>query len=299
MFSRKLRSADTMWGYLFSAPFILTFLFFISYPLILSLKLSFLDINILQPERAKFVGIGNYIAAVQDPLFWQSIFNVLYNQAIFITTSFAVAFLLAVLLKEIPVWGSFFRTVYFLPVITSITVAMILLQYLANPAGPVQSLLIHWGWLGEGVFWTFSPWLPMPVLAIFNSWKWFGIQMVIFLGGMYAINPELYEAAEMDGAGWWRRLFSITVPLLKPQILFVLTVNLINGMQMFTEVFMNFDLYGGPYHSALTPVLYLYGQGFDRMDIGYAATLGLMLAIVISVLTFLQWKLMNRPGNRR
>ncbi|GGE03924.1 permease [Marinithermofilum abyssi] len=296
MISGRKISSDTWWGYFFSLPFILTFAIFISYPLILSVKLSFLDINILQPEKARFVGIGNYVEALKDPLFWRSIFNVLYNQAIFIALSFVIALFLAVLLKEIRWGGSFFRTVYFLPVITSITVAMIMLEYLANPAGPIQTLLVQFGWIREGVFWTFSEWLPMPVLAVFNSWKWFGIQMIIFLGGLYAINPELYEAAAIDGAGWWRRLFSISLPQLKPQILFVLTVNLINGMQMFTEVFMNFDLYGGPYHAALTPVMYLYALGFDKNEMGYAATIGLLLAVVISILTFVQWKLLNRKG---
>lgn len=137
----------------------------------------------------------------------------------------------------------------------------------------------------------------MPVLAVFNSWKWFGIQMIIFLGGLLSIDKEIYEAARVEGAGWWTQFIKITLPLLKPQILFVLTMNIINGMQMFTEVFMVFDLNGGPYNSGLTPVLYLYKKGFNDMSMGYAATIGLLLAIVILILTTIQWKIVNRDDS--
>lgn len=147
--------------------------------------------------------------------------------------------------------------------------------------------------LSQPVFWKFEQWLPMPVIAVFSSWKWFGVQMIIFLGGIASINKSLFEAAEIDGASWWRKVSRITLPLLKPQIVFVLTINVINGLQMFTEVFMNFDLQGGPHHAALTPVLYLYQIGFEQMKMGQASTAGLLLAMVIFVLTTLQLKLTN------
>jgi len=121
--------------------------------------------------------------------------------------------------------------------------------------------------------------------------------MLIFLGGLLSINREVYEAAKVDGAGWWKQLLSITLPLLKPQILFVLTMDIINGMQMFTEVFMTFDLKGGPYNSGLTPVLYLYDKGFNDRSMGYASTLGLLLAVIILILTTIQWKLINRKSD--
>ncbi|MDQ0338665.1 ABC-type sugar transport system permease subunit [Caldalkalibacillus uzonensis] len=258
--------------------------------------MSFQDINVLQPERARFVGIENWINGIQDPLFWKALFNILYNQSIFIALTFVISLGMALLLKEITAGAGIFRTIYFLPVITSIAVAMIIFEFLASPNGPVQRIMMSVGLLDGPVFWTFSKWLPMPLLAIFNSWKWFAVQMMIFLGGLLTINKELYEAARVDGASWWTQFFRITLPLLKPQILFVMTMNVINGMQMFTEVFMIFDLQGGPYHAGLTPVLYLYKTGFDDMSMGYAATLGLLLAVVILILTTIQWKLINRHG---
>ncbi|WP_243734406.1 carbohydrate ABC transporter permease [Photobacterium lutimaris] len=195
------------------------------------------------------------------------------------------------MLNEITFLSSLFRTVLFIPVVTSITVAMIIFDFIAGPSGPIQSLMMDWNLLDSPIFWKFEKWLPMPVIAVFSAWKWFGVQMIIFLGGIASINRSLLEAADIDGAGWWRKITKIILPLIKPQIVFVMTINVINGLQMFTEVFMNFDLQGGPHNSALTPVLHLYQTGFEQMKMGEASTIGLLLAIVIFVLTMLQLKL--------
>ncbi|MFZ1873891.1 MAG: sugar ABC transporter permease [Chania sp.] len=286
-----MKNNNLMIGYLFLAPWIIYFLVFILYPFALSFQNSFLDINILSLESTKFVGMNNWVAVATDALFWRSLFNVIFNQVIFISLSFVLAIGLALLLHEITHFGGLFRTIMFIPVITSITVAMVIFNFLSSPTGPIQGLLLEWGWINGPVFWKFDQWLPMPLIALFSTWKWFGIQMIIFLGGIAGINQSLYEAASIDGASWWRKTWSITLPLLKPQIIFVMTMNIINGMQMFVEVLMNFDLYGGPYNSALTPVLYLYKTGFSDMKMGAASTIGLLLAAVIYLFTIVQLKL--------
>ncbi len=289
MMKRKKKFKEKqIWGYVFISPFIIYFCVFLLYPLYLAVQNSFFDINLLAPEKARFVGIQNWITSAVDPMFWKSIGNIVFNQTIFIVLSFVVAMFLALLLNEIKVGGSFFRTVYFMPMITSITVSMIIFQFLASPLGPIQSMLIQWGLLDEGVFWTFTKWLPMPMIAVFSVWKWFGISMVIFLGGLASVDKQIYEAANIDGAGWFRKVWNISIPMIKPQIVFVITMNIINGLQMFTESFMNFDLMGGRYNSALTPVLYLYGKGFDKMQMGEASAIGLLLAVIIFVLTRVQ-----------
>lgn len=293
---KRIRN-ETLWGYLFSLPWILYFLIFLTYPIFLAFKMSFLEVNVIHPEQAKFVGIANWVMAIQDPLFWKSIFNILYNQTIFIALTFLVAMITALLLKEIKKGAAIFRTIYFLPVVTSVTAAMIIFEFIVGTNGPIQQMLLQIGMIDKPLNWAFSKWLAMPVLAVFNSWKWFGIQMIIFLGGLLSIDKEIYEAARVEGASWWTQFIKITLPLLKPQILFVLTMNIINGMQMFTEVFMVFDLNGGPYNSGLTPVLYLYKKGFNDMSMGYAATIGLLLAIVILILTTIQWKIVNRDDS--
>lgn len=280
--------------YLFLTPWILYFLVFLLYPFFLSFQNSFLDINVLNPENTRFVGLGNWITVVADGKFWLSLFNVLFNQVIFVALSFFIALAAALMLNEISVLASLFRTILFVPVITSITVAMIIFDFLAAPTGPVQSALVSSGVMEQSVFWKFEQWLPMPVIAVFSSWKWFGVQMIIFLGGIASINKSLYEAADLDGASWWRKVTAITLPMIKPQIVFVLTINIINGLQMFVEVFMNFDLQGGPYNAALTPVLYLYQAGFEQMKMGQASTIGLLLALIIYALTMMQIKLTSK-----
>lgn len=291
--SKKKLSSKQKWSYIFIAPWIIYFLIFLIYPMYMALKNSFLDINLLQPEKAQFVGFQNWINAILDPLFWQSIFNILFNQVIFIALTFIIALALALILNEVKAFSSLFRTIYFIPVITSITVAMLIFNYLSGVNGPIQQFMLKANLMKNPIFWKMDKWLPMPILAVFNSWKWFGTSMIIFIGGLASIDRQVYEAASIDGASWHDTLFKITLPLLKPQIVFVLTMNIINGLQMFTEVFMNFDLTGGTYHSALTPVLYLYDKGFSKMQMGQACSMGLLLAVIIFVLTKLQNKILK------
>ena len=281
-------------AYLFLSPWVLFFLVFLLYPFFLSFQNSFLDVNVLNPENTRFVGLGNWMHVVSDHKFWLSLFNVLFNQIIFVTLSFVIALMAALMLNEIKFLASLFRTILFIPVITSITVAMIIFDFLSGPAGPIQESLLSMGILNNPVFWKFEQWMPMPMIAVFSAWKWFGVQMIIFLGGIASINKSLYEAADLDGASWWRKVTNITLPMIKPQIVFVLTINIINGLQMFVEVFMNFDLQGGPYNAALTPVLHLYQTGFEQMKMGEASTIGLMLALIIYTLTMMQMKLTSK-----
>ncbi|WP_193017396.1 carbohydrate ABC transporter permease [Proteus sp. FME41] len=293
-----MKNKNILVGYLFLFPWIIYFVVFILYPFFLSFQNSFLDINVLTPENTQFVGIKNWVEVSTDGLFWKSIFNVIFNQVIFVFLTFIVAMGMALLLHEVTHFGGVFRTIMFIPVITSITVAMIIFNFISSPTGPIQSLMLDWNMINAPVFWKFDEWLPMPMIAVFSTWKWFGIQMIIFLGGIASINRSLYEAADIDGASWLRKMWSITLPLLKPQIIFVMTINIINGMQMFVEVLMNFDLSGGPYNSALTPVLYLYKTGFSDVKMGMASTIGLLLATIIYIFTMLQLKLTQDKEHR-
>lgn len=289
-----MKKDNLITGYLFLAPWIVYFAVFLIYPFFLSFESSFLSVNILMPENTKFIGLTNWITVVTDFLFWKSLFNVVFNQVIFVSLSFVIGLGLALLLNEIKFLSSMFRTIMFIPVVTSITVAMIIFDFISGPSGPIQNTMVGANLLSEPVFWKFEEWLPMPVIAVFSAWKWFGVQMIIFLGGIASIDKSLFEAADIDGASWWRKTKKITLPMIMPQIVFVMTMNIINGLQMFIEVFMNFDLNGGPYQSALTPVLYLYQTGFEQMKMGEASTIGLMLACVIYLLTMMQLKITSK-----
>jgi ABC-type sugar transport system permease subunit len=288
------RIVEHRWGYIFVAPWVLIYLVFGVYPLVLSFYLTFFNYSFVRPQDLTFVGFGNWIDGLQDPLFWQSIFNIIYNQAIFIVLTIGLGLGTALLLKQITRGGRIFRTIYFIPVVTSVIVLMTLGSYMTSPTGPIQNLLQRLGLIDSPVFWQSSFWLPMPVIALINAWKWFGVSTVIMLAGLFAIDPQLYEAASLDGASAWQKFRSITVPQLMPQIFFLLVVDVINGLQMFGEVYAIFDLYGGNRHQALTPVLYLYAQAFDRSNMGYASTLGLQLAALIAFMTILQFRFLRQ-----
>jgi ABC-type sugar transport system permease subunit len=278
------------WGYIFISPWVILYAVFGIYPLLLSFFLTFFNYSFVNPEQRAFVGMGNWARGLTDPLFWVSVFNIGYNQTIFILLKNGLGLAAAVLVKQARFAGRFFRTVYFMPVLTSVMVLMVIGSYLASPTGPVQSILVDIGFLDGPVFWTFTRWLPMPIIALINTWKWFGISFVILLAGLYSIDPQLYEAASIDGASPRQQFLHITLPLLMPQMFFLFVVDVINGLQMFTEVFTLFNLQGGSENQALTPVLYLYGQAFDQANVGYASAIGLLLAALIAIVTFIQFR---------
>lgn len=281
------------WGYIFISPWVLLYAVFGIYPLVLSFYLTFFNYSFVRPDDLAFVGVGNWFRGLTDRLFWLSIFNILYNQVIFIALKNGLGLAAALLLKQIIWGGRIFRTIYFIPVLTSVIVLVTIGAYLVSPTGPVQNTLIRIGLLDQPVFWQSTYWLAMPVIALINTWKWFGISTIILLAGLFAIDPQLYEAASLDGANTWQKFRSITIPQLMPQIFFLLVVDFINGLQMFGEVYALFGISGGNYNQALTPVLYLYAQAFDRANIGYASTLGLLLALLIGVVTILQFRFLR------
>jgi ABC-type sugar transport system permease subunit len=291
------RMRQNYWGYVFILPWVILYTAFGLYPLVLSFYLTFFTYSFIQPEDFIFVGIGNWLRGIRDPLYWRGVFNIFYNQSIFIVLKNGLGLLAAVLLYKVVYFSKIFRTMYFMPVVVSVVVLMTIGEYLTSPGGPLQVMLVRSGVLSSPIFWKFDPWLPMPVIALINTWKWFGISTVILLAGLYSIDSQLYEAAAIDGAGGWEQFRYITIPQLRPQIFFLLVVDLIFGLQMFTEIFtIGFDVYGGVYNQALTPVLYLYAQAFDRSNIGYASAIGLLLALLIIFLTFIQFKVFPQEG---
>ncbi len=279
------------WGYIFISPWVVLYLIFGVYPLVLSFFLTYFNYSFVNPGAQAFVGLGNWIRGVSDPLFWKGISNIVVNQTIFILLKNGLGLLIAALLFRVRFGGRFFRTVYFLPVLTSTVVLMTVGDRLTSPTGPLQHILLSMGLISDPIFWKADPNLPMIVIALINTWKWFGISVIILLAGMYGIDQRVYEAAQVDGASGWKLFRHITLPSLRPQLFFLLVVDVINGLQMFGEVYaLGFDVYGGVNHQALTPVLYLYAVAFDRSNMGYASTLGLLLALLIAIVTIFQFR---------
>lgn len=285
------------WGYIFVAPWVVGFAVFSVYPLWLGIKMSFMNYNLVAPQAIKFIGFENWINSLTNALFWKSLLNMLYNQSIFIILTFFIALLVAYLLFRIShgnkFWNAFFRSAYFVPTITSVVVVMLVLGNITAPYGPIQTLLVKWHILSVPIVWNLTPILIMPVIAVITSWMSFGMQAIILLGGLGTVPPEYTEAARIDGAKEGTIFWRIIFPLLRPQIIFIMVMNAIGGLQMFTQVYVNFGSTGGPDQAGMTPVLYIYDEGLGKFQMGFASTLGFVLSGIIIIATVLTLRLLQ------
>lgn len=269
--------------YLFIAPAVLLFLAFILYPIISSLLLSFQ--TRIGPENV-FVGFENYARLFGDRLFYTALGNTFLILIVQVPIMLTLALGLAVLLNS--ALGSlkgFFRVAYFMPAITALVAYAIIFAILLNQDfGAINYLLSLVGidpvpWLTSG-FWA----KVSLILAL--TWRYTGYNMVIFLAGLQGISQDLYEAAAVDGATRWRQFVSITVPQLRPVILFTVVLSTIGTLQLFDEPFVLTD--GGPNNATLTIAMYLYQNGFQFFDFGYASAIAYVLVVLIAALSFFQ-----------
>lgn len=284
---RSVRSA-----YLLISPYLLFLAVFLIYPVFFSIWLTFHDWNIVSPE-IPFVGLENYRRLIGDELFYKALWNTFRFIMINIPLQIVLALLLAVALNQ-PIKGrGFFRAAYFLPVVTSGVVISFLWSWmLSTDDGIINEVL---GWFGIGpIPWLTSETWSIPSIAWVAAWKNLGYYVVIFLAGLQSIPKTLYEAARIDGAGPVQIFFRITLPMLNPAMLLVLVMSTINGFQLFTEPFIMTG--GGPANSSLSVVMYIYKNAFQSLDMGYAATIGLALALIILTVSLLQKKLLERDA---
>src|SRR5574337_161441 len=261
--SMKKRSERA--GYWFVLPYVLFFLMFVAYPLVFSFILIFHRWNIVTPME--WVGLKNFARLMVDPLFFKAMTNTFTFLLIHIPLQIVVALGFALALNSNIKFRSFFRAVYFLPVVVSGVVVTILWQQLyAYDAGFLNRLLTAVGI--SRVPWIISPEMAMPSIAIMATWKNVGIYIVLFLVGLQNIPRELYESASLDGATTTRKFFHITLPMLNPTIVVVLVLSTIGGFSLFVEPYVLTG--GGPMQSTLSGVLYIYNHAFYFGHMGYA-----------------------------
>lgn len=272
-------------GYWFVLPYVLFFLMFVAYPLVFSFILIFHRWNIVTPME--WIGLKNFARLLVDPLFFKAMTNTVTFLLIHIPLQIVVALGFALALNSNIRFRSFFRAVYFLPVVVSGVVVTILWQQLyAYDAGFLNRLLTV-----VGIFrvpWIISPEMAMPSIAIMATWKNVGIYIVLFLVGLQNIPRELYESASLDGATTTRKFFHITLPMLNPTIVVVLVLSTIGGFSLFIEPYVLTG--GGPMQSTLSAMLYIYNQAFYFNHMGYAAALGFVFAFIILIVVLLQRK---------
>lgn len=282
-------------AYLFLAPALFVLAAFFLLPVAGAFVLSLTDFDIYalsDPANARFIGLGNYLDLLRDPLFWKALGNTLYFVLAGSPLSIALALGAALLItNRLARFKALFRTVYFAPVVTTLVAIAVVWRYLYHP----RFGLLNWG-LGllgiDPIRWLGDPTWAMPAIILMAVWKNFGYGVIIFIAGLQNIPAELHEAARLDGAGAWRRFRHITLPMLGPTFLFVSVITVVGYFQLFTEPYVMTE--GGPLDSTLSVVLLLYEQGFRWWNLGYAAAIAVVLFLLILVATLVQLRFDRR-----
>jgi lactose/L-arabinose transport system permease protein len=279
------------WAYLFIAPFFVLFSIFILYPIGFSLWLSFRDWSLVGPAR--YVGLQNYRDLLHDTIFWQSMTNAALLFLIYVPAMTFLALVLASLLNSRYVrLQGFFRTVIFLPYVMSGTVAAAYTFQLIldRNAGYANHFLQKVG--VSPVPWLDDVWWARISVGILVLWVWLGYNMLIMLAGLQSIPTELSEAARVDGAGPVRIFFKITIPLLRPVIVFAVTLSIIGTFSLFTEPFILTA--GGPANATTTPVLQIWSNTFAYLRVGYSAAMSYVFFAIIVIMALTQYFLVSR-----
>lgn len=274
-------------GYLFILPYFLAMLTFQVYPIINTFLLSFTKpINLLKSE---FVGLANYERVLTNPLFYTSIGNTFYIWLMNYIPQIIFALLLGVILTNKNIKGrETLRTVYFLPnLVTQSSIGVLFAVMLDWRFGTLNHLLMSLNIIEEPINYLSQGWIVQGSVSFIQWWQWFGYTMIIMMAGLNAISAELYEAAHIDGATKTQAFFRITLPQLRPTLLYVMITSLIGGLQIFDIPRVLTNGRGAPDNSILTMVLYLYNQAFKNFNFGYAAAIAYVLFVMIIILSAL------------
>jgi multiple sugar transport system permease protein len=282
-------------SYLFIAlPATLFFIFQLA-PVFMSFLWSFTEYDVVHAPR--FVGLANYKnILVNDPLFWKAIRNtVLYVLGV-VPVSVCLSLILAVAIDQKIKFKNFFKSIFFLPSVTAIVAVSVIWKWLyaGEKYGLLNYFLLKLG--VQPIDWLASPTWTLPSIMIMSIWAGVGYNMILFLAGLQTIPHVMYEVAEIDGAGFWTKFFNVTLPLLKPIIVFVSMMSFVFSFQVFEQVYiMTGDQggIGGVLSCALTIVAYLYDKGFQKFQMGYASALAYIIFLLIFVLTMINKRLMR------
>lgn len=278
-------------GWLFIIPALILFLVFMVYPILSSLLLVTQKWQGLSRE---FVGLGNFVRMWHDKIFWKALSHNFLFMIIQIPIMVALAMVLAVILNQgISRFRGVFRTVYFLPCVTSLVAYSVLFRILLQSNGLLNNFMLASRMLSEPIGWLNDPFWAKMTIIIALTWRWTGYNMVFFLVGLQNIDSEIFEAAEVDGASKVRQFFAITLPLLVPVILFSLVTSTNGTMQLFDEPNV-LTWEGGPSNATMTVALYVYRQAFVlNSDFGYAAAISYMMVFISGFLAYIQIKLLR------
>jgi len=296
------RRSQAVAAWVLALPFVLLFLVFTAGPVLASLGMSFTDFrraDIRSPLAVEFAGLSNYADLVQDPLFRKVTLNTLLYLLLGVPLTMATALAAAVAINRLNRFKGLFRVGFYLPVVTSIVAVSVVWKFLYRHNGGLFNTVL--GWFGvEGLHWLDDTRLALPSLVLMAVWRNFGTLMVIFLAGLQTIPREVAEAAEVDGAGGWAQFRHITLPMLRPTLLFGAVITGIGYLQFFEEAFVMTQ--GGPLDATRSVTYFTYDQ-FGFGNFGYAAAASYLLFLAIVLLTYVQFRWLGdrdeRPARKR
>ena len=276
---------DAIAAWTFLAPALLFLGTFLIWPIAYLFYLSYTSGSFTQ-SGVRWIGLNNYWRLVTNPDFWQILQNTLYFTTATVIPSLVIPLGLAVLLNRSFAWRGALRTAYFIPSITSLVAVGLGWRWLFQTEGPVNNALMDLGL--NPIPWLSSTVWAMPVIILLSVWKQLGFNMVVFLAGLQAIPVNRYEAAELDGANAWQQFLYITLPGLRPTLVFATVTTAIFTLRSFEQVYVITG--GGPLNSTNLLVYYIYEQAFSQFDFGYAAAAATFLMAVALLLVYLQLK---------
>ena len=284
-FERPSKSLLREWiaGYLFASPFILGFLVFTAFPMIYSIWLALHRWDLITP--AKFVGLQNITKMFSDPVANLSLYNSAYYTIFAVPIQLVISFGLALALTKPLKLRDMYRAGFYLPIIVPLVASSVVWQRVFSPEFGILNEFLSWFGV-PAQKWLFQTSLAKPAFIFMSFWM-IGRQMVIFIAGLGNIPETLYEAASLDGAGWWSKLFKVTVPLMSPLIFYNMVIAIVNSFQMFTPALIMTD--GGPENATLFSVLNIYRQGFQYFNMGYASALAWEFFLIVVGFTIAQF----------
>lgn len=273
----------------FVAPALLAIGVFFFLPVAAALAMSLTDFDIYALAdigNLRFVGLRNYIELLQTPLFWRALGNTFYFVIVGVPLSIAASLGAALLLNSrVTVLKGLFRTVYFAPVVTSLVAVAVIWRYVLHTRYGMLNYALSWFNIGP-VDWLGDPDWAMPAIILFAVWKNFGYNMIILLAGLQSIPHDLYEAAELDGAGAWAKFRWVTWPMLGPTLLMVSILSMSGYFQLFAEPYVMTQ--GGPVQSTVSVLYFMYEQGFKWWNLGVASAVAFVLFAIMFTITLLQ-----------
>lgn len=277
-------------------PGLIVFALFTVYPILNLLIMSFMQWDLGSVFHRSFAGLGNYKEVLSDKTFYIAFENTLVYTFVTVPGQMILGLVAAVLIHSIPKFKVTFRVIYYIPVITSWVIVSLVFRYIFNTEGMLNYLLTNVLHItDENIPWLNTRWGGMTVAMLLGIWKGVGWNLVVFLAALQSVPNELYEAADMDGCGPLNRFFHITLPCIKPTILFALVMLTIGGFNVFTSIKMITD--GKPMHQTETILTWMYYKAFSTGEFGYAAALSFIVAITLMMLAYLQFKAMKNQNN--